>query len=105
MSSSYPQIKLSEVRRIGWRYWDPIGLSDGSEFGPANCADEYDTYLLKVVSMLCRGATRDEAADYLDFIASDHIGMPVEPASSRSTVNALAEHLAKLPESPQSATS
>ena len=100
MSSSYPKIKLSDVRRIGWRYWDPIGLSDGSEFGPADCADEYDSYLLEVVSMLCRGATRDQAADYLNSIASDHIGMPVEPANSRSTVNALAEYLTQLPERP-----
>ena len=100
MSPSYPKIKLSEVRRIGWQYWDPIGLSDGSEFGPANCADEYDSYLLTVVSMLCRGATRDQAVDYLNFIASEHIGMPVESASSRSTVNALAEYLAQLPKKP-----
>ena len=103
--SPYPEIRLSEVRRIGWRYWDPIGLADGSEFGPANCADEYDSYLLKVVSMLCRGATSDQAAEYLDFIAREHIGMPIEPASSRSTVNALADYLAQLAESPPSTTS
>ena len=101
MSPLYPKVQLSELRRIGWRGWDPIGLSDGSEFGPANCADEYDSYLLEVVSMLCRGASRDEAAMYLDSIAREHIGMPVEVNASRSTVDALANYLAQLPEKPK----
>ena len=98
MSRLHPKIQLSEVRRIGWRDWDPIGLSDGSELGPADCADEYDSYLLNVVSMLCPGATRDEAADYLNHIVREHIGMPADSACSRSTVDEIAEYLARLPE-------
>jgi hypothetical protein len=100
VSSLYPKIQLSEIRRIGWRHWDPIGLSDGSEFGPADCEDEYDSYLLEVVSMLCRGASRDAATNYLDSIAREHIEMPVDPGVSRSTVDALATYLAQLPEKP-----
>ena len=101
MSPLHPKIRLSEIRRIGWQFWDPIGLADGSEFGPSNCADEYDGYLLNVVSILCRGGARDEAADYLTASARDHMGVPsADVTASRSTVDALAEYLAQLPEKP-----
>ena len=100
--TAHPKIKLSEIRRIGWRDWDPIDLSDGSDFGPANCADEYDRYLLHVVSLLTRGASRLEATAYLDEIAADHMGLGVvEPNGSRRTVDGIAQYLRRLPDSPQ----
>jgi hypothetical protein len=99
--SAHPKIKLSEIRRIGWRDWDPIGLSDGSEFGPGECEDEYDSYLLHVVSLLTRGTPRIEATSYLNDIASDHIGLSVvDPQAARKTVDAIADYLKELPDSP-----
>jgi hypothetical protein len=97
--SAHPKIKLSEIRRIGWRDWDPIGLSDGSEFGRECCADEYDRYLLHVVSMLTRGASRIDAATYLCEIASDQMGLSVtDHDAARRTVHEVAEYLNALPD-------
>ena len=99
--SLYPKIKLSELRRIGWRDWDPIGLGDESEFGPECCADEYDRYLKAVVSQLTRGGSRSDAAEYLRNIASDHMGLTdIDPDAATKTVDALADYLKELPDSP-----
>ena len=99
--SAYPEIKLSELRRIGWRDWDPIGLSDGSEFGPGSCADEYDSYLKYVMSHLTRGGSRSDAVAYLRDIASRHMGLStVDPRAAEKTVDAIAENLKELPDSP-----
>jgi len=99
--SRFPKIKLSEIRRIGWRDWDPIGLGDGSPFGPSTCADEYDKYLLHVVSVLTQGGSRPEASAYLIEIATIHMGMShSDPAAARKTVDAIAHYLKELPDSP-----
>jgi len=99
--SVHPKVKLSEIRRIGWRDWDPIGLSDGSEFGPGGCADEYDRYLLHVVNHLARGEARIDATNYLNDIASDHMGLSViDSPAARKTVDAIANYLKELPDSP-----
>ena len=99
--SRYPKIKLSELRRIGWRDWDPIEIGDRSEFGPSNCADEYDGYLLHVVSLLARGCSRLEATAYLNNTVTNHMGLTVvEPDSARRTVDAIAQYLKELPDGP-----
>ena len=72
-----PSINLGEIRRIGWRNWDPIGLSDGFEFGPQSCVDEYDGYLLHLASLLTRGSSRSDAAAYLCSVARGHMGLAV----------------------------
>jgi hypothetical protein len=99
--STYPKIKLSEIRRIGWRDWDPIGLSDGSEFGPEYCAGEYDRYLLHVVSMITRGGSRADAVTYLCEIANDHMGLSeIDSEAAQRTVDEIAKYLNALPDSP-----
>ena len=99
--SRFPKIKVSEIRRIGWRDWDPFGMSDGSEFGPENCADEYDHPLLQVVDILTRGGSRSEAASYLRDVASNDMGRRlVNVNATQKTVDAIADYLKELPDSP-----
>jgi hypothetical protein len=71
-----PKIRLSRLRDLGWRHWDPIGLS-GFEGGweKSDAADEYDTYLMKVAGMVRRGEGDDAAARYLVEIESEYMGM------------------------------
>jgi hypothetical protein len=45
------KIQLSRLRAIGWSTWDPIGIRDPCE-NEDGCVDEYDSYLLHVVSTL-----------------------------------------------------
>ena len=97
----YPKIKLSEIRRIGWRDWDPLGLSDGSKFGHPDYADEYDGALLQVVQILTRGGSRSEATAYLLSVASDDMGRRlVDVTAAQKTVDAIAGYLKELPDSP-----
>lgn len=94
-----------ELRQIGWDYWDPIAIRSIEADGPSAAwrsaaADEYDTYLLEVACMLRAGASYDEAAAYLDHIASDYIGLGERTEdgrqASRRTVEAIARYIQKL---------
>jgi hypothetical protein len=74
--SSYPPLKLSRLRDIGWAEWDPIGiLSPGKRWDHHPAADEYDRYLLEAASRLRRDWSISDAADYLMHIASEHMGL------------------------------
>lgn len=53
-----PPIKLSVLRGIGWKEWDPIGLSELKEVLGADVDDEYDSYLLAVAGGFRRGVNR-----------------------------------------------
>jgi|CXWL01.1.fsa_nt_gi hypothetical protein len=74
----HPKIRLSRLRGIGWRCWDPIGLA-GLDGGWENsaAADEYDGYLLKVAGMVRRNEGDEAAAQYLVGGESEHMGMGV----------------------------
>lgn len=63
----YPGIRLSHLRQIGWRSWNPLGidLPDGDAWRQINIA-EYDNHLLHVACLLTRGGTRADAIAYLD---------------------------------------
>ena len=100
--TSYPKIQLSRLREIGWTLWDPIGLADKSGSYPADCADEYDTYLLHVVSMLCRNGKEEDATNYLVGIASDYMGLSVADLdAAAATTRAIADYLTSLPDGPK----
>jgi len=89
--------KLSELRLIGWRCWDPIGLA--STVGHAEIDDEYDAYLRGLAVLLTGGATPDEAARYLMETEAGHMGLgPRSDAASRAeaTVAAVRAYLASL---------
>lgn len=76
--TKHPKIRLSRLRDIGWRCWDPIGLA-GLDGGWENsaAADEYDGYLLKVAGMVRRNEGDEAAAQYLVWGESEHMGMGV----------------------------
>jgi hypothetical protein len=61
----------ARVRELFMRDWDPIGVKD-----IAACADEYDRYVDKAYVMLMdEGATAEEIAAYLYYIASGWMGL------------------------------
>ena len=94
----YPKIQLSRLREIGWKLWDPIGLAHDGASPDEGCADEYDRYLLHVVSMISRGGSTDEAAIYLTGIASEHMGLSVVDAqAAAATSHAITNYLRSLP--------
>ena len=87
--SSYPPLKLSRLRDIGWKEWDPIGLLPEGDTWDSHpeLADEYDRYLLHAASRLRRYWSVSDAADYLMWIASEHMGL-VPPPNSSARINA-----------------
>ena len=98
--SCRPAVKLSVLRDIGWREWDPIGLR-GSEDGweQSDAADEYDSYLLQVAACLQNGEADGPVVDYLVGIESEHMGLgPAPTARSRAvaTVAAIREYVREL---------
>jgi hypothetical protein len=105
--SRYPKIKLSIVRQIGWDHWDPIGIRGfGGDDWQTNAADEYDSYLLHIVSLLHSGKSEVDAVEYLDVVASEHMGLgprsQEEHQASANTVRAIAAYLRTLPDGPLS---
>ena len=90
--SSDPPIELSRLRDIGWTEWDPIGLLNrGQAWDGKPCADEYDSYLLKVASDLRRGASVEGAIEYLLNVEREHMGLGIQPGQEdRAEATALA---------------
>ena len=88
-----PKIRLSRLRDIGWKHWDPIGLlDDGLKWGDVSYADEYDSYLIRAAGMLRRKASREEVVEYLVSIEAEHMGMGISNftrISAEKTVDAI----------------
>ncbi len=92
------------LREIGWALWDPIGLADFVDAKGNGPADEYDSYLIHVVSLICQNRSQQEAVDYLKIIEAEHIGLGNQHDSdkrSSQTVTAIAEYLKTLPDGPK----
>lgn len=66
MAAAYPPpIKLSVLRDIGWKEWDPIGLlAAGEIWDHQPFADEYDRYLLAVAGGFRRGMSLEDATQF-----------------------------------------
>jgi uncharacterized protein YbgA (DUF1722 family) len=78
-------LSLETLRQFGWTLWDPICLE------ATECPrDEYDTYLLELVSLLRHGAAMDEAVEYLIHAETETIGMR-RRIDTRSRAERLAE--------------
>jgi|SRR5580692_7192829 hypothetical protein len=56
----------SQIRRVLWEEWDPIGVNDTPE-----TADEYDLYIGGVYRLLAQGAS---GADLIAFLGGIEIG-------------------------------
>jgi hypothetical protein len=77
-------------------------LADDEGTPAKGCADEYDRYLLHVVSMICRGGSQNEATAYLINIASEYMGLSVVDAgAAAATSNAIADYLTSLSGGPK----
>lgn len=80
---------LNILRDIGWRLWDPIGLS-GPDGPPPEAMDEYDSYLLEAVGMLRNGRSLQDVIAMLADIESEHMALGMSPDSEeRATQTAL----------------
>ena len=99
---NYLTIQLSRLRAIGWTLWDPIGLADETGVPSDECADEYDSYLLHVVDMMCDRKSLDEAASYLVWVATEQMGLPKQDhTAAMITARAIAGYLISLPDGPK----
>ncbi len=62
--------KLEKLKNLLWEEWDPIGVNE------TDCpSDEYDSYALKIYSMLKSNATRDDVLSYLVWLRTEYIGI------------------------------
>ena len=76
------KIDLPRLREIGWSEWDPIGLQQiDPNWRSGGGEDEYDTYLLHVVSLIRNGRPEGDAVDYLIEIETEHMGMDFSPTT------------------------
>ena len=92
----HPPLKLSALRDIGWRHWDPIGiLKAGETWVEHPAADEYDEYLIAVAGGLRRGWTRDRAIKE-QLLATEDMGLgcgKAATAQAEATVDAIRTYL------------
>jgi len=100
--ASRPTVELSRLREIGWTDWDPIGLAEMKNWP----RDEYDSYLLQVVSRLRRGETVAEVAMYLYRVAAENMGLgkgaSADLKAAETTVVHIQDYLATLQPGPPS---
>lgn len=61
---------LERLKDPLWEEWDPIGVNE------TDCPrDEYDSYALKIQSMLMSNSSRDEVLSYLVWLRTEYIGI------------------------------
>jgi hypothetical protein len=75
--------KLQKISRLLWEEWDPIGVNG---IAPD---DEYDSYALRVFSMLSEGKRETEIAQYLTWAVTENMGL-----SSSDHGQSIANHAA-----------
>jgi len=69
------------INTILWRDWDPIGCGVPE--------DEYESYVWPVYQLLLDGAPREDVADYLRWVADEHITCPVPENRLQAVVDKL----------------
>jgi hypothetical protein len=98
--SSHRPIKLSILRDIGWKEWDPIGLlAPGQKWDHEPFADEYDGYLLKAAGDLRRKVPLEEVVRYLLRIEREGIGLGVHSGQTEraeATVRLIQSYITEL---------
>ena len=67
-----PKAWLARLREVLNREWDPIGVLPYDGGGPE---DEYESYRDKLASMISAHATDEELAAYLEWAASEEMGL------------------------------
>jgi len=69
------------INTILWQDWDPIGCGVPE--------DEYWSYVWPVYTLLIDGAPREDVADYLRWVADEHITCPVPENRLQAVVDKL----------------
>lgn len=83
-----PQEIQSSIRRILFYEWDPIGISQDSEWPD----DEYDSYIAPVYRILTGTRSQDDIINCLHRIERDTIGVACDdPESLRPVAKKLLE--------------
>lgn len=68
--------ELSELREIGWAFWDPIGLINVfPDWRGTNIEDEYDRYLIEGADMILHDLSHEELVAYFLDIAEVRMGL------------------------------
>ncbi len=80
--SRSPHPLWTEVRRILWADWDPIG---------AVPEDEYDGYVWQVIARVSRGESAEAIADYLDWASNVNMDCPQPRERNLAFARRLAE--------------
>ena len=70
------RVAWQELRDLAWD-WDPIGVREQRE----DIDDEYDCVLNQLISLLARGAGRDDIVAFLERELTDQFG--IDPAPPR----------------------
>ena len=73
-----------DIRSVLLNVWDPIGIKD-----EPNAQDEYDCCVDHLVTLLTRGASDDEIAEYLWERGTEHMGLSLHREEMYQTVAAL----------------
>ncbi len=63
--------KLQEIRQLLWEEWDPIGVRSFEDC----LSDEYDSYAMRVFSMLNSGASLEVLIEYLLWAETENMGL------------------------------
>jgi hypothetical protein len=69
------------INTILWADWDPIGCGVPE--------DEYESYVWPVYKLLIDGEARDKVADYLRWVADEHIAVSVPDDRLQAVVDKL----------------
>ena len=92
-------IQLSQLRDIGFREGDPIGiLARGEPWQNHPAADEYDGYLLEAVGRIGSSGEADAAA-FLVWVEAEHMGLKDDLGSrdrAERTVRSIRSYLESL---------
>jgi len=62
--------ELEGLKALLWEEWDPIGVNE-TDYP----RDEYDSYALKLYTMLAANASREEILNYLVWVRTEYIGI------------------------------
>ena len=63
--------ELEKIKRLLWEEWDPIGVNVEDGW----LQDEYDSYAMRVFSMLTAGKSTDEIAEFLRLAETENMGL------------------------------
>ncbi|MCF3934395.1 hypothetical protein L1787_13370 [Acuticoccus sp. M5D2P5] len=90
-------MKLEELRRLCAKYWNPIGIpmsnietEDSLGYRPLP-ADEYDTYLAHIQTLIQSKASMQDIREYLEIVERDYIMLSSPSGSKDAFIRALQE--------------